>query len=157
MGFWNWYLSLRGEETLVRQLSDVKECHETEASAEQVPGEGPDAWYWALPAASDEEIPESLSDIKIRWSRDNLDRHPPTLCRVISNLDININSLMTVNRVQTRPGRGQIAQYATSGVRGHHPLAISPASPHSGHLYHKQIVNQLKWMENFNIKLDRKF
>ena len=45
MGFRNWYLSLRGEETLERQLSDVKECDETEASAEQVPdaGEGPDA------------------------------------------------------------------------------------------------------------------
>ena len=38
-------MSLRGEETLERQLSCVKECNETEASVEQVPdtGKGPDA------------------------------------------------------------------------------------------------------------------
>ena len=64
-------MSLRGEETLPRQLSVVKECNETGASAGQVPGAGeglmPDTECWlGPPAASDEEIREPLSDIKIR-------------------------------------------------------------------------------------------
>ena len=44
-GFPELVFESQGEETLERQLSGVKECDETEASAEQVPdaGEGPDA------------------------------------------------------------------------------------------------------------------
>ena len=54
-------MSLRGEETLPRQLSAVKECNETGASAGQVPGAGegltPDTECWlGPPAACDEEI-----------------------------------------------------------------------------------------------------
>ena len=159
MGFRNWYLSLRGEETLVRQLSACQERNETGGECAQCwagawcrRGWVPDITQSAGTgprAISDEAIREPdmrpLSDIKIGWSRDNLDRHPPTLRRVISNLDININSLMTLNSVQNRP-RGQVPQYPTfphKRVKRSHYPAISHTirqslrpSPDSDHLHH---------------------
>ena len=141
MGFRNWYLSLRGEETLVRQLSACQESNETGGECCAVLSrclvqERVRAWYYPEcwhGAASNiwwgdtRAWYEAISDIKIGWSRDNLDRHPPTLRRVISNLDININSLMTLNSVQNRP-RGQVPQYPTfphKRVKRSHYPAIS--------------------------------